>query len=107
MKVMVVGGEDVRKFNIAAYMPKNAEMLITGGGKGVEAIAEAYADQQGLSKLILRSHKGGEDAQRQSMKMVELADEIIVVRSEKNRECVYAIDYAYKSGKPLTILTVD
>ena len=44
MKVMVVGSRNIESFDISEYIPADAELIISGGAKGMDSIAEKYAD---------------------------------------------------------------
>ena len=54
MKVLIVGSRSIDEFELSGIVPKKAELIISGGAEGIDSIAEKYADQNRISKLILR-----------------------------------------------------
>lgn len=55
MKVLVAGSRNIRVFDLSEYIPPETDLIISGGAEGVDSLAEQYADQHRISKLILRS----------------------------------------------------
>lgn len=43
MKIAIIGSRNL-KINIEMYIPKNITLLISGGARGVDSLAEKYAD---------------------------------------------------------------
>ena len=54
MKLLVVGSRSIESFDLSKYINKEVSLIISGGAKGVDTLAEKYADKHGISKLILR-----------------------------------------------------
>ena len=54
MKVLISGSRSIKVFDLSEYIPSNTELIICGGAEGIDTIAERYADQHRLSKLVLR-----------------------------------------------------
>ena len=55
MKVLVAGSRNIRVFDLSEYIPPETDLIISSGAEGVDSLAEQYADQHRISKLILRS----------------------------------------------------
>ncbi len=53
MKVAVIGSRSITEADIGRYIPPDADMIISGGAIGVDALAEKYADENRIEKLIL------------------------------------------------------
>lgn len=82
-------------------------MIISGGASGVDTLAERYADEHKISKLILRPDYGsyGRAAPlKRNEKMVELADSVLVIWDGVSKGSSYTIRYAKKHNKKLTVI---
>lgn len=54
MKLLVAGSRSIKNIDLTKYITGDIELIITGGAKGIDEIAEKYADDHKLSKLVLR-----------------------------------------------------
>lgn len=107
MKVLVVGSRSIEHFDLSAYMPTDAEMIISGGARGIDTVAEKYADQYGISKLIMRPdyRRFGKAAPlKRNEKMVEAADLVLVIWDGVSRGAKYTAEYAKKKGKEVLVI---
>ncbi|MCC8161147.1 MAG: hypothetical protein LIO53_07580 [Oscillospiraceae bacterium] len=50
MKLLVVGSRSITNIDIAPYIPKDTDTIISGGANGIDTLAEQYADKHKLSK---------------------------------------------------------
>ena len=110
MKVMIAGSRSIESIDISAYIPTNTDLIISGGAKGIDSIAEQYADRHSISKLILRPDwsKYGKAAPLVRNKlMVDLADLIIIVWDGRSNGTKYTLNYANKSKKPVKLITEE
>lgn len=109
MKVLIAGSRGIKHFNLSEYVDKDVDLIISGGAKGVDALAEEYADKKGLSKLILRPNytKYGKAAPLiRNEKMVDICDKALIIWDGKSRGTNHTIEYAQKVGKSVMIITV-
>ena len=107
MKILIAGSREIKEFNFEGLIPKEADLIISGGAKGIDTLAEEYADKNNISKLILRPkyQKYGKNAPLvRNREMIELADYIIVIWDGKSRGTKYTIDYAKKLEKQITVI---
>ena len=107
MKVMVVGSRGITS-DISQYIPKDATLIITGGAKGVDTLAEQYADEHNIPKLIVRPdyEKYGKKAPiMRNHEMVDMADLVIAVWNERSRGTKDVIDYAISHNVRLRVYT--
>lgn len=110
MKLLVVGSRSIQEFDIAPYIPEDTELIISGGASGVDSIAEQYADDHRLSKLILRPQycKYGKAAPiRRNEAMVELADRVLVIWDGVSKGTRSTIRYAEKHRKEVAVIRVN
>ena len=97
MRLLVVGICGASDLNIARYMPDGVSLIITSGCGDAARVAEAYADDNGISKLILRPQYGiyGESAAAKCNEaMLNIADEIIVFWDAKTKGVSYIMSRA-------------
>ena len=110
MKVAVVGSRAIKDIDISPYIPKETDLIISGGAKGVDQIAEDYADKCRISKLILRPqynlYKRGAPLKRNDT-IVEMCDMLIAFWDGKSRGTRHTIDYANKLNKKIEIVKID
>lgn len=110
MKVLVVGSRSIRQFDLSPYIPAQADLIISGGAKGIDALAEAYADAHKISKLILRPRyaRYGKGAPlRRNEEMVDLADMVLIIWDGRSKGTQYTMRDAEKKGKPISLIVLD
>jgi len=110
MKLLIVGSRNVRNFDLSAYVPDDTDLIISGGARGMDTVAEAYADAHQISKLIIRPdyEKYGRGAPlRRNDVMVDKADAVIAVWDGVSRGTKYTIDRAKEKNKQLTVIRLD
>lgn len=108
MKLLIVGSRSIKKYALEKYIPDDTTMIITGGAKGIDALAEEYADKKHLSKLILRPQYNiyGKGAPlKRNEKMVEYCDKALIIWDGHSKGTEYTIRYANKSGKEVILIT--
>ncbi len=102
MKILIAGSRSIESFQLEEYIPDEVELIISGGAKGVDTLAEQYADKHKISKLILRpdyKRYGKAAPLIRNKTMVELADTVIVIWDGESRGTKFTIDYAKGMGK--------
>ena len=107
MKVLIAGSRSITEFDLTDYIPKNTELIISGGADGIDSIAEEFADKNRISKLIVRPRYdlyGKAAPLKRNEIMVDIADEVLIVWDGKSKGTKYTAQYAEKNGKPVTII---
>jgi len=51
MKVAIIGSRNL-KVKINKYLPKDISLVVSGGARGIDTLAEEYADKNCIPKLI-------------------------------------------------------
>lgn len=109
MKLLIVGSRSVKNFDISPYISADTDLILTGGAVGIDTLAEKYADNHSISKLVLRPRyaRYGKSAPLVRNRMlVDMADEILIIWDGISKGTAYTISYARKSGKHLQIITI-
>lgn len=107
MKLLIVGSRSVKEFDLSKYIPPQTELIISGGASGVDSIAEKYADEHKISKLILRPRYdmyGRCAPLKRNESMVDVADTVLVVWDGISRGTKYTIDYAKRKNKTIKVI---
>lgn len=107
MKILIVGSRSILNFDLSDYIPHETDVIISGGARGMDQIAERYADDHKISKFIMRPQyaKFGKAAPiKRNESMVELADTILVIWDGVSKGTKSTITYAQKKNKPLTVI---
>lgn len=110
MKLLIVGSRSIQSFDLSPYVTDNTELIITGGAKGIDQIAEEYANQHRISKLILRPRYdlyAKAAPIKRNEKMVDLADEILVIWDGISKGTKHTISFAQRTNKRLTVVVID
>ena len=107
MKLLIVGSRSINEFDLSPFVSHEVDTIISGGADGVDRLAEKYADDNRLSKYIMRPRYdlfGRAAPIRRNEEMVRMADSVLVVWDGASRGTLSTIKFAEKSKKPLTII---
>lgn len=109
MKILIVGSRSITDFDVSAYVPKETEVIISGGAGGMDTVAEQYADAHGISKFILRPRYdlyGRCAPLKRNEQMVDMADFVIVVWDGVSNGTKYTVNYAKKKYKKMIVIQI-
>ena len=109
MKLMIAGSRSITDFDLAPYIPNGVDTIISGGAKGIDELAEKYADEHKLSKIIIRPRYdlyGKAAPIKRNREMVDIADCVLIVWDGKSRGSQSTIDYANKTNKQLILIKI-
>lgn len=109
MKLLIAGSRSIKSFDLSPYVPANADLIITGGTRGIDTLAEAYAKERGIPTVTVKPcyEKYGRAAPiLRDEEMVDMADAVLVIWDGVSRGSKHTADYARKKGKPLTVAEV-
>lgn len=105
MKIAVVGSRGLQ-VDIAGFIPEGATEIISGGARGVDALAEAYARKAGLPlRVFLPDTRllGKMAYFVRNDQIVDAADVVVAIWDGKSRGTRYTIERARKMNKPVEI----
>ena len=109
MKLLIAGSRSITSFDLSPYVPDEVDLIITGGAKGIDTLAEAYAKERGIPTLTVkpRYEKYGRAAPiLRDEEMVDMADAVLVIWDGVSRGSKHTADYARKKGKPLVVTEI-
>lgn len=110
MKLLIIGSRSVTSFPLEAHMPAGVTCIISGGARGVDTLAERYADANRLSKIILRpdyARYGKSAPLRRNEEALALCDAVLAVWDGRSRGTKYTISLAERVGKPVSVLLTE
>ena len=109
MKTLIAGSRGIDTFDLSPYVPKDTTLIISGGAKGIDTLAEEYANKHKISKLILLPQYGmyGKAAPiKRNETMVDISDTVIIVWDGKSRGTKQTLQYATKKNKKIILITL-
>jgi len=101
MKTAIIGSRNL-KVKLAKYLPKDISLIVSGGARGIDTLAEDYADRNKIPKLIFLPdyEKYGKIAPLiRNKAIVDNANIVIAFWDGISRGTKFTIDYAKKQGK--------
>lgn len=104
MKLLIIGSRTISDFDLSRHIPDGVKLIISGGAKGIDSVAEKYADDHGVEKLIIRPRYerfGRVAPLKRNEAMVDLADVVLAVWDGQSRGTRYTLNYARKSDKKI------
>ena len=109
MKILIAGSRTIDMFDLSPYIPKETTLIISGGAPGIDTLAEKYADEHKISKLILLPQYNlyGKAAPiKRNQTMVDIADTVIIIWNGQSRGTKYTLQYARKENKNVILITL-
>lgn len=109
----VIGSRKCGEVNIGLFismLPATPTLIISGGARGVDSLAERYAREKGIPTEIhkpdYKAHLQGAPIRRNE-DMVNACDAVLAVWDGKSKGTKYTVDYALKKGKPVFLHLVS
>ena len=109
MKIAIIGSRNLNVTNLNDYIPANASEIISGGAKGIDSCAEAYAIANCIKLTVFRPdyEKYSKAAPlRRSDLIIDCADTVIAFWDGKSRGTKYVIDRCRHMGKEIKVITM-
>ncbi|MFI3253998.1 MAG: hypothetical protein R3Y63_06615 [Eubacteriales bacterium] len=111
MKLAIIGSRTLTDIDISAYIPPDVTEIISGGAKGIDTLAEVYADKHKLSKYIIRPEYQKYPPKVAPMirnkLIVDHCDALLAFWDKQSKGTLSTIDYANKIGKTVTVVELE
>lgn len=108
MKLAVVGSRGFRdEKKMSSHLAELAPaMVISGGARGADAMAEAWARRNGVeTQIFLPDHKKYRHPYHHRNRLIaEACDKLVAFWDGHSTGTKYTIDYARRIGKPVEIV---
>jgi len=111
MKLAIVGSRDITDFVLEPFVPIETTVIISGGAKGVDTLAEAYAKRHKLEFIVFKpeydKYPGRIAPLKRNDQIVEACDMVLAIWDGESRGTYYTIKKAREMGKPVHIEYYD
>jgi predicted Rossmann fold nucleotide-binding protein DprA/Smf involved in DNA uptake len=110
VKLLIAGSRSIEQFDLSDYISPQTDLIISGGAKGIDTLAEQYADQHKISKLIMRPRYdlyGKAAPIIRNHEMVEMADVVLIVWDGKSKGTKSTELYARKMQKRVIVVVCE
>ena len=106
MKVAVIGSRSITSYPLEEVIPADTTEIISGGARGADALARAYAEQHGIPFTEIRPdyarYSRGAPLRR-NMEIIARAELIIALWDGNSTGTAQVIAECRKIGKPLIV----
>ena len=107
--MLIAGSRSITSFDLSEYIGAEVDTIISGGARGIDSLAEKYADEHRLSKYIIRPRYdlyGRTAPIKRNEMMVDMADAVIIIWDGRSKGAQYTLKYAKKKNKPITLVRI-
>ena len=102
MKLLIAGSRSITDIDLEKYIPEGVTAIISGGAKGIDTLAEEYADKNGIPKIIVKPQYnlyGRAAPIKRNYEMVDMADSVLILWDGISKGTKSTLDYAKKQNK--------
>lgn len=107
MKIAIIGSRDCLIEDFSEYLPKGVTEIVSGGARGIDSAAAAFAHSHGLPVTeFLPDYKSlGRGAPlARNKQIVEYSDEVLAFWNGVSRGTKFVIDYCARIGRKCTVI---
>jgi len=110
MKLAIIGSRTVGKIDFDQFITTLPDCVVSGGAKGVDTLAERWAEAKGVKTLIFKPDYdvyGRTAPLVRNRKIVEACDCLLAFWDGKSKGTKYTADYARLQGKPVQVVNLN
>jgi hypothetical protein len=110
MKVAVIGSRNLMVQDLGQYLPRETTEIVSGGAKGIDACARAYAKAHGikLTEFLPEYEKYGRSAPlKRNIQIIDYADEVLAFWDGSSKGTNFVIQTCQKRQKKITVLRLE
>lgn len=110
MIVAVIGSRGLHVDDLGQYLPKETTEIVSGGAKGIDSDAKAYAQAHGipLKEFLPEYQKYGRGAPlKRNLLIIEYADVVLAFWDGESRGTKYVIDHCREMNVPVNVITLE
>ena len=110
MKLAVIGSRGLTQIEIEKHLPDGVTEIVSGGAKGIDALARAFANRNGipLTEFLPRYDLYGRAAPlKRNEEIATYADEALVIWDGASKGTEYTLRCFERLGKKVTVVLVD
>ena len=109
MRIAVIGSRKLRLDDLGQYLPDGVTEIVSGGAKGIDADARAYAQQHGvkLTEFLPEYDKYGRAAPlHRNVAIIERADLVLAFWDGSSPGTRFVIENCKKRGVPVNVIVL-
>ena len=110
MKLAVIGSRSIPTVNLEQYLPPRVTEIVSGGAKGVDALAAQYAKENGLLLTeFLPDYTRYKRAAplKRNEQIASYADAVLAFWDKRSRGTLHTISLFEREGKPVTLIIIE
>ena len=103
MRVAIVGSRTLQIEDFTTYLPEGTTEIVSGGARGIDSCAAAYARRNGLKLTEFRPDYtafGRSAPLRRNVDIVDYADLVLIFWDGESHGSRFVMDTCKKKGKP-------
>ena len=107
MKVAIIGSRTLEVSNLDEYLPNETTEIISGGAKGIDRCAKAFAVKNNIryTEFLPEYNIYGKYAPlKRNLNIISYADCVLAFWDGKSRGTRFVIENCRKMNKPLRVL---
>lgn len=108
MKVAVVGSRNLTINNLGDYLPEDTTEIISGGARGIDRCARAYAKSHNikLTEFLPEYERYGRSAPlKRNLLIIRYADMVLAFWDGKSHGTRFVIENCKKENVPIKVFT--
>jgi len=110
MKVAVIGSRSLSLRDLGEYLPENVTEIVSGGARGIDSCAKAYARTKGikLTEFLPDYDSFGRTAPlKRNIQIIEYADIVVAIWDGSSSGTAFVIRECKKRSKPVEVYTIN